>query len=131
MNKGDNTVLIVDDEELVRDVWDRFLSRQGYMVLQSETGEEALELFNQQNENIDLVILDLNMPGIGGIQCLHEMRKINPDTPVMVTSGYILEDKSISLNKLGVAGFIQKPINFSSYMEKIRQVIDRKINNCC
>ena len=68
-NRG-KTILIVDDEKLIRDVWNRFLSNQGYSVILSETGEDALEFFSHQNEEIDLIILDMNMPGIGGHECL-------------------------------------------------------------
>ena len=126
-NNGKKTILIVDDEKLVRDVWNLFLSKQGYRVLLSETCEEAIKLFNRQHEDIDLVILDLNMPEMGGIQCLFEIQKINLKTPVMITSGYILEDELNRIKKMGVtgvAGFIQKPVNFNRILEEIRKILN-------
>ncbi len=121
------TILIVDDERLIREVWRRFLSKQGYTVLLSETGEEALELVRRGNEDIDLVILDLNMPGMGGMKCLEELNKINSGAPILVSSGYFSESETDNAKKFGATEFIPKPMDLGRFKETIRSVLDKRI----
>ena len=125
-NNGKKTILIVDDEKLVRDVWNRFLSRQDYHVIESENGEEAVELFRQQNKEIDLIILDMNMPGMGGIQCLNELQKINPDAPILISSGYFGESEAEIKKKHSTVRFVPKPIELKKMSLIVRQILDEK-----
>ena len=78
------TILLVDDEELVRDLGKRILERSGYTVLTAANGKEALDLYNREMGKISLVILDLIMPEMGGKQCLEELLKIDPKARVLI-----------------------------------------------
>ena len=85
---GTETVLLVDDEDLVSDLGARILTKHGYTVLQAANGREALDLFKKERSQISLVILDLIMPEMGGTECLKELLKIDPQVNVLVASGY-------------------------------------------
>ena len=85
---GTETVLIVDDEEYVRDLASRFLERAGYRVIAAEDPLTALALYDKERSDISLVILDLIMPKMGGKQCLEELLKIDPRLKVLIASGY-------------------------------------------
>ncbi len=82
------TVLVVDAEASIRMLVQQTLSRFGHNVLGAESGEEALKIFERQGDEIDLVILDLGMPGMGGLKCLRELLKVKPDVRVLIASGY-------------------------------------------
>ena len=86
---GTETILLVDDEEFVRDLGARILSKAGYNVLTATNGKEALDLFEKERTQISLVILDLIMPEMGGKECLKELRKIDPQLKVLIASGLI------------------------------------------
>ena len=126
-NAAKETILIVDDEKLIREVWKLFLSKQGYTVLQSESGEEALELLRRRNEEIDLVILDLNMPGMGGMKCLEEMNKIDSGAPILVSSGYFSERETDNAIEFGATEFIPKPMDLVRFKATIRSILDKRI----
>ncbi|MBI4965772.1 MAG: PAS domain S-box protein [Desulfomonile tiedjei] len=122
--QGTETILLVDDEDLVRELGERILTRSGYKVLMAENGAEALEVFTRNQSEIGLVILDLVMPGLGGKQCLAEMLKIDPSVKVLIASGYTAGDLRTEAVDLGARGFVGKPYNVKQMLQAVRAVLD-------
>ncbi len=121
---GRETILLVDDEESIRDLGKQILTRQGYLILLAGTGEEALEIYRETAAGIDLVVLDVSMPGMGGNKCLQELLKINPKARVVISSGYSSEGQSKDIESLGAAGFVPKPFTQAEMLKTVRDVLD-------
>jgi PAS domain S-box-containing protein len=121
---GSETVLLVDDEEIIRDLGKRILERSGYKVLTAANGREALNLYGQQKGEISLVILDLIMPEMGGKQCLEELVKIDPKTKILIASGYSEDAQTTETFESKVRGFIAKPYNLKEMLQTVRKVLD-------
>jgi PAS domain S-box-containing protein len=122
--EGNETVLIVDDEKNIRDIYSTALKEFGYKIITANSGEDALLIFNENHQSIDLVILDLGMPGMGGFKCMLEMKKTVPDSKIIIASGYSEVFQTEDMLKSGASGFIQKPFKLKSVLEKIREVLD-------
>ncbi len=122
---GRETVLLVDDEEYVRDLGKRILERSGYTVLTAANGKEALELYKRERTRISLVILDLIMPEMGGMQCLEELLKIAPKARVLIASGFAANGHSKEVMETGARGFVAKPYNVRQMLQAVRGVLDR------
>ena len=120
------TILMVDDEELVRDLGERTLKRAGYHVITAANGKEALELYGKGQEKIELVILDLLMPEMGGTQCLSELLRIQPKIKVLVASGHSDDVSMEESLRLGANGFVSKPFRLMELLQKVRRVLDEK-----
>jgi signal transduction histidine kinase/ActR/RegA family two-component response regulator len=123
---GNETILLVDDEEFIRELGVDALGRAGYTVLTASNGENALELYRQERARIDLVILDLIMPGMGGSKCLEELLKIDPHTRVLIASGYSPDGPTKGALDIGAKGFVSKPYDTSQLLQLIREILDRK-----
>jgi PAS domain S-box-containing protein len=121
---GTETILLVDDEGSVLDLGERILTRFGYTVMTACSGEKALELYRQNKEQIDLVILDLIMPGMGGTKCLEELLKLNSHIQVLIASGYSSEDGTKEEIKKRARGSIIKPYNITQILKAVREVLD-------
>jgi len=123
---GQETILLVDDEvailEVVRDV----LRQYGYSVLTADSGEGALEMFGEDPSQIDLVILDLGMPGMGGDRCLGRILEIDPGARVVVATGYAGGDKRGEVLAAGASRFITKPYRLDDLLRTVRQVMDQE-----
>ena len=117
------TILLVEDEDLVRDVTKRILKRAGYKVLIAVNGKEALNLYAKEKDKISLVILDLIMPEMGGKECLEKLREIDPDAKILITSGYYTTEIAREITESGAAGFILKPYNLKQMLTKVREVL--------
>lgn len=125
--EGNETVLVVDDEENIRDFYAAALKEFGYSVLTAERGEEALSVFKESGQKIDIVIMDLNMPGMGGHKCMVEMKKIDPASKIIVASGYSeIFQTTEDIIKSGASGFIRKPFKLKTVLEKIRETLDEE-----
>ena len=122
---GNETILLVDDDESLRNLGSRILTRQGYDVLTAETGEAALDIYLEQGTDIDLIVLDVSMPGMGGHKCLKELRRINPDAKVVISSGYSLDGQLKDIMADGAAGFVAKPFSKAEIVETVRDVLDQ------
>jgi PAS domain S-box-containing protein len=120
---GSGTILLVDDEETVREVAERFLERIGFTVLVAEDGAKALEVFRQHQDKITCVLLDLSMPNIDGEEAFAELRKIRGDVRVVLSSGYSEQELDERFAGEGLAGFIQKPYSIAALREKLAQVL--------
>jgi PAS domain S-box-containing protein len=125
IEKGDKTILLVDDEEMVLYVGVKMLEKLGYVVLEANSGQESIDIYKENQEKIDLVILDMIMPGIGGGEAFDKMKEINPDVNVFLSSGYSVEGKAQKILDRGCKGFLQKPFNLEELSEKMREFFDK------
>lgn len=123
--KGTETILLVDDEELILEVGSSMLSEIGYEVITSNGGIQAIESLLSEQHRIDMVLLDLIMPGMDGNTTFDKIREISPTMPVILSSGYSINDLATGIMNKGCNGFIQKPFNLSELSQKIRLVLDR------
>ena len=121
--KGPETILLVDDEPYILDVGMKMLAKMGYTVIKACCGEEAVRVFTDSHQQIDLVILDLIMPDIGGGEVFDRLRTIRPDIKVLLASGYSMGDAATIIDR-GCNGFIQKPFGMEKLSHAIRVVID-------
>lgn len=122
MGEHRGTVLIVDDEEVVRGPTSQFLVRSGFEVLVARDGEEGLEIFRRERKRIGLVFLDLSMPGMSGEEMLVELRAIDPDMPVVIFTGHLVEEEDF----VGVQGVLQKPFYLEGVLEKALEVLEER-----
>jgi PAS domain S-box-containing protein len=123
---GTETILLVDDEESIRQLGEEMLGRFGYTVLTASDGEGALELYEKENKHVDLVILDLSMPGMGGKRCLKKLVEMNPRVKVIIASGYSFNGPSKDAIDAGAKGFVGKPYEVRQMLQVIREVMDNK-----
>lgn len=122
--KGKETILLVDDEKMVLDVGKRLLEKIGYRVMSAESGQEALEIYQERYAEIDMVILDMIMPGLSGGDTFDRMREVDPAVPVLLASGYSERGKAEEILERGCRGFLQKPFTPDVLAWKIREVLD-------
>jgi CheY-like chemotaxis protein len=120
------TVLLVDDEEVVLDVGVRMLEHFGYAVLQAANGHEALQIYADNKEKIDLVILDMVMPDMGGRVVYDRLKQCDSAVKVLLSSGYSLSGEASEIMKSGCNGFIQKPFNIKELTAQIDQVLQQR-----
>jgi CheY-like chemotaxis protein len=118
------SILIVDDEEYLRLLCSRMLQRLGYSVILAWDGPQALEIYRTQQDSIDGVILDLEMPVMDGIEVLERLLAFDPAARVIMTSGYHQREIAARYPHRGIAGFIQKPYVMSDLGEVLDQVIN-------
>ncbi|THB78320.1 MAG: response regulator [Desulfobulbaceae bacterium] len=123
--KGEETILIVDDENEILETAEGLLAYLGYNCLKAESGEAALEVFAQKKGQISLVLIDLNMPGMGGEKCIGELQRIEPQAKILISSGYASHKFSHHSKEFGVEGFIQKPYQLETLAQKVRLVLDQ------
>jgi len=131
--KGDETILLVDDESIVREVGGEILKTLGYDVICVKSGSEAIKILkkaggmanpgNEKPKMPDLVILDMIMPEMGGAETFAEIKKINPGIKVLLASGYSLEGEACRILESGCNGFIQKPFTLLEISSKIRKIL--------
>jgi len=119
--KGSGTVLLVDDEETVRSIGAVMLKELGFSVITANDGREALEIY-KTTPDISFVILDLTMPSMDGEQCFRELRQLEPDVKVIISSGYSEQEVVHKFSGKGLAGFVQKPYKLSVLKEAIRTI---------
>src|SRR5690606_35956113 len=109
MPRGTETVLVADDEPALRDVLSRMLMHLGYTVLVASDGTEAIELAKANKDSVRLFVLDISMPGIGGLQCYEIIRKMLPGVPAIFASGHDLVKHEDALRAAGAFDLLQKP----------------------
>ena len=126
--KGPETVLLVDDEKMIVEVGGEILSALGYEVMLAKSGEEAVKLYQDNKDQIDIVVLDMIMPGMGGGETFDRLKEINQDVKVLLSSGYSVDGMATEILQRGCNQFIQKPFNIKELSQKLREVIDHKAN---
>ena len=117
--KGTGTILLVDDEEMVLEVGERFLKVMGYQVLTAREGREAIEVYQKHRETIDLVLLDIIMPNMKGGEVFDRLKEISPDIKVLLSSGYSIDGEASQILERGCSGFIQKPFDMKQLSQSI------------
>ncbi|MCE5281615.1 MAG: response regulator, partial [Deltaproteobacteria bacterium] len=122
--RGTETVLLVDDERTILKVGQGLLEAMGYRVLSVSSGQAAIAAYLEKRGQIDLIILDMVMPGISGGETFDRLREIDPDVKVLLASGYSVEGEAQKILDRGCSGFIQKPFQTGSLSRKIREVLD-------
>lgn len=123
--RGTETVLLVDDEDIIVDIGKKNLEKLGYKAMTARNGKEAVELYKKNQDNIDIVVLDMIMPEMGGGETYEKLREINPDVKVILSSGYSIEGQASEILKRGCDGFIQKPFRMKMLSRKISEVLGK------
>ncbi|MEA3279861.1 MAG: PAS domain S-box protein, partial [Thermodesulfobacteriota bacterium] len=123
---GHETVLLVDDEDMIIDVGELLLKKMGYTVLTARSGKEATEIYEKNKDKIDLIILDMIMPDMSGGDTFDRLKEINPEIKVLLSSGYSINGQATEILERGCDGFIQKPFNMKQLSYKIREVLDKE-----
>jgi PAS domain S-box-containing protein len=121
--KGSGTILLIDDETMILDVGVELLEELGYTVLSALSGPEAIDIFQKDQDKIDLVIMDMIMPGMGGGETFDRLKEINPDVKVLLSSGYSINGQATKILRRGCDGFIQKPFNMNQLAEKVQKIL--------
>lgn len=124
LHKGSETILLVDDEELIRQLGVDILEDSGYKMLSASGGTEAIQIFRKNRKKIALVILDMIMPGLGGKETYLKLKAIDPKIKVLLSSGYSTNEGVGEILREGVGGFIQKPYRDEELIAKVREMLD-------
>lgn len=122
--KGKETILLVDDEDMIIDVGKQILEKLGYNIMIAKSGREELNLYKKNQEKIDMVILDMIMPSMSGGETYDKLMEINPRIKVLLSSGYSVEGQATEILKRGCDGFIHKPFSVGELSQKIRGIFD-------
>ena len=123
--RGQGTVLVVDDEETVRDVTDRILQVLGFQTVLAVDGEDALRVFQPRPDAFVAVLLDLTMPNLDGAETFRRLQQLRPGVPVLLMSGYSEQEAVGKFTGIGFAGFIQKPFHITELRERLQQMLGR------
>ncbi|WP_159441193.1 cache domain-containing protein [Desulfopila aestuarii] len=122
---GEGCILVVDDEPVVRITAKSMLERLGYSVLEAENGKEGLEVYKQHQQHISLVLLDMLMPVMDGSSCFFNLKAIDPDVKVVISSGFTRAADLVSLKEHGLCNFIRKPYSMTQVSQVIAQALNR------
>ena len=125
IQKGNETILLVDDEDMVIDATSEMLETLGYSVNVARSGEEAIVFCRKNNDKIDMVILDIVMPVMNGSEAYSILKEINPQIKVLLSSGYSVNESVTKMLDNGCQGFIQKPFSLTQLSQKVREVLDK------
>jgi two-component system, cell cycle sensor histidine kinase and response regulator CckA len=117
------TVLLVDDEPSVRRIGERALEAAGVRVLSAKDGLEAVQLYREHRQEIGLVVLDLTMPVMSGVETFHALVELNPAVRVLLSSGYHSDDAAQSFGDSAPVGYIQKPYRVGALLDAVRRVL--------
>ncbi len=115
------TVLLVDDEQIIVEVGEQMLKSLGFRVLTARGGPEALQLYARHRDEIDLVVLDLSMPGMDGGETFDRLRRADPDIRILLSSGYGIDGDAEELLSRGCRAFIQKPFRLSDLATAVEE----------
>jgi two-component system cell cycle sensor histidine kinase/response regulator CckA len=124
-SKGKGKILLVEDEQDVLEACANMMKILGYTVLTAKGGREAIEIYKEQKDSIDLILLDMVMPDMSGSKTFDALKEINPDVSVLLSSGYSIDGRASEILERGCKGFIQKPYNTELLSEKIKSIIEK------
>ncbi len=125
--EGSETVLLVDDEDMIIEIAGELFKELGYKVLIARGGKEAIEIYEKNKERIDIVILDMIMPDMSGSVTYDRIKEIDPDIKVLLSSGYSINGQATEILNRGCNGFIQKPFKVKELSQKLREILDEDI----
>ena len=123
---GSETILIVDDHETIWDFLIEALQELGYSVLLAENGLDAVEIYRENPGAVDLVLMDMIMPKCGGHQAFYQIREIDPQAKILLSSGYVSENEVQDLLRQGACGFLSKPHRIATVAQAVRDALDGK-----
>jgi len=123
IQNGNETILLVDDEDIVIDVGKELLEELGYTVLIAKNGHDAVTIYQTHQHAIDLVIFDMIMPQMNGGELYDRLKTINPEISTILSSGYSIDGQAESIMQKGCDGFIQKPFNLRQIAGKIKEIL--------
>ena len=126
--KQTGTVLLVDDEAVVRKICMSILEKIGYRVLSAKDGQEAIELYRNNKDEIDIVLLDMIMPNMSGGEVYDHLKEINPEVKALLLSGYSIDGEATEILNQGCDGFIQKPFDIKKLSAEIRKILTLQRN---
>ncbi len=124
--EGQGGILVVDDEEDVRKLACRMLNTLGYTTIQAGNGKDALEIYSQKGDEIDVVILDIIMPVLSGKETLEMLKTMNPTIKIVISSGYSQDDQAAELMEMGVSAYIQKPYSIRELSKVVQEILQDK-----
>jgi two-component system, cell cycle sensor histidine kinase and response regulator CckA len=125
IQKGSGTVLMVDDEEMILEVGEQLLAELGYEVIIAENGKTAIALYKKFAEKIDMVILDMIMPEMSGGETYDQLKSINPEIKVLLSTGYSINAQAMEILNRGCKGFIQKPFAMKELSQRIKEILEK------
>ncbi len=120
---GNESILLVDDEERILTVGREICKALGYKVITADSGKKALDIYKREKDKINLVILDMIMPNMNGLETFLKLKKINPEIKVLLSTGYSIDEKAQKMLKQGCKGFILKPYSVIDFSHKLREVL--------
>jgi len=123
--KGRETILLIDDEDMMVDVGTQMLKGLGYKVLTATGGRQGIAVFESNQEQIDLVILDMIMPDLSGKETFEALVKLKPSIKALLSSGYSQDGQAKDIMDRGCQGFIQKPFTMTGLSRKIRDILEK------
>lgn len=118
------TVLLVEDDEILRDLVKIVLEGKGFCVLEAKDGEEALDVYSHHKAEIDVVLSDMGLPYLGGREILHKMKEIDPNAKVILSSGYSDPKIESEMLKEGATDYVPKPYDVGEITKKIREILE-------
>ncbi|MCF6245850.1 MAG: response regulator [Desulfobacula sp.] len=121
---GNESVLLVDDEERILTVGREICKALGYSVVTADSGKEALKIYKNKTKKINLVILDMIMPEMNGLETFMELKKLNPDIKVLLSTGYSIDEKAQEMLRQGCKGYILKPYSVIDFSHKLREILE-------
>jgi len=123
--RGNENILLVDDEPVVSEIAAHMLTALGYRVIVAESGREAVKIYAENKDRIDMVILDMIMPHMSGGETYDELKRLDQEVKVLLSSGYSINGQATAILKRGCTGFIQKPFNIKVLSAKVRETLGR------
>jgi len=123
--KGTETILLIDDEQMITDILKRILSRLGYEVHAFICPKEALEFYLNAPQKIDLIITDMNMPSIGGIDLAIKIKQLDNSKPIILCSGFTTDNDIRKAKEAGIDAVLKKPTETLDLLKKIRAVFEK------
>lgn len=126
---ADKTILVVEDIDTSIKFFDAALRKSQAKILWAKTGEEAIEILENHIADIDLVLLDLNLPGVNGFDVLKYLRDIDPELPVIVQTAYLFSGERKTSLSMGANGFISKPVQLVELLNNIAKFLNPELNN--
>jgi DNA-binding NtrC family response regulator len=123
---GTETIMIVDDQETIWDFLIEALQALGYSVLLAENGVDAVEIYQSNPDEVDLVLLDMIMPKMGGHNTFFQLKAIDPNANILLSSGYVSEEEVNDLLEQGACGFLPKPHRIKDLAIELRRILDKK-----
>lgn len=126
LHRAKGTVFVIDDDDMIADVSELILKNSGYDVIIAKSAKEAIEVYKENYSRIDMVILDMILPDMGGGDTYDRLKEINPGIKVLLASGYDKDYQGRDVMERGCDGFIQKPFNMNELLEKIRGILTSK-----